>query len=209
MANQPTHAPNPSIVSMSSREVAELCEKRLLLGLCPGFFFAGIWPSPVPHGLERTLKLRKSRGTLMAALERIDTRAVLAGVDIVEVVRGYLGRDGLKKDGAEWSACCPFHTEATPSFKVSPTKQIFYCFGCGAQGDAIAFVKDYERVPFRKAVEILGGTAFLDSSRPAPAPAPPPKKPRGEWTPILPVDGDAFVAKLSHSHRGQPEAVYT
>ncbi|SMF94593.1 CHC2 zinc finger [Methylomagnum ishizawai] len=144
----------------------------------------------------------------MAAPDRIDTRAVLAGVDIVEVVRRYLG-DGLRRDGAEWAACCPFHTEATPSFKVNPAKQMYHCFGCGANGDAIKFVRDYERVGFRKAVEILGGGAFVPTSRPAASPAPPARKASGEWTPIVPADADAFAAKLNHGHRGTPEAVYT
>ncbi|WP_085215890.1 CHC2 zinc finger domain-containing protein [Methylomagnum ishizawai] len=63
----------------------------------------------------------------------IDTQAVLQRVDIVEVVQA---RVPLKKQGREWIACCPFHDERTPSFKVNQTKQIYKCFGCGASGDA-------------------------------------------------------------------------
>lgn len=65
---------------------------------------------------------------------KVDTAALLAMVDIVEVI----GRDvPLTKRGAEYEACCPFHTEDTPSFKVSPAKQIYHCFGCDAHGDGV------------------------------------------------------------------------
>jgi len=65
--------------------------------------------------------------------DRVDTAALLSRVDIVALIDGYVP---LVKRGAEYEACCPFHSEATPSFKVSPAKQIYHCFGCGANGDA-------------------------------------------------------------------------
>ena len=77
---------------------------------------------------------------------------LLARVDIVEVVER---RVPLKKAGREWTACCPFHNERTPSFHVSPAKQFFHCFGCGAHGSAIKFLMDYERIEFQDAVEEL------------------------------------------------------
>ena len=77
---------------------------------------------------------------------------LLARVDIVEVVER---RVPLKKAGREWTACCPFHNERTPSFYVSPVKQFFHCFGCGAHGSAIKFLMDYERLEFPDAVEEL------------------------------------------------------
>ena len=61
----------------------------------------------------------------------------------------------LKKSGSNFKGVCPFHTEKTPSFVVSETKQIFTCFGCGATGDVIAFVKRYYNLEFRGAVEML------------------------------------------------------
>lgn len=73
-------------------------------------------------------------------------------LDIVEVVRAYLP---LKKRGKEYECVCPFHHEKTPSFKVSPAKQIFHCFGCHKGGDAIRFVQEIEHVDFRAAVRLL------------------------------------------------------
>src|SRR5918911_4889473 len=72
--------------------------------------------------------------------------------DIVRVVQDYVS---LKKKGANWMACCPFHQEKTPSFSVNPSKGIFYCFGCGVGGDAIKFVKEMEHVTFPEAVKIV------------------------------------------------------
>lgn len=77
---------------------------------------------------------------------------LLARVDIVDVIER---RVPLKKAGREWTACCPFHNERTPSFYVSPAKQFFHCFGCGAHGSAIKFLMDYERLEFPDAVEEL------------------------------------------------------
>ena len=63
--------------------------------------------------------------------------------DIVRVVQDYVT---LKKKGANWMACCPFHKEKTPSFSVSPAKEIFYCFGCHKGGSVFNFVMEMERV---------------------------------------------------------------
>ena len=83
---------------------------------------------------------------------------LLARVDIVEVVER---RVPLKKAGREWTARCPFHDERSPSFYVSPTKQFFHCFGCGAHGSAIKFLMDYERLEFPDAVEELAQSVGL------------------------------------------------
>ncbi len=77
---------------------------------------------------------------------------LLARVDIVEVIEH---RVPLKKSGRDWSARCPFHDERSPSFTVSPTKQFYHCFGCGAHGSAIKFLMDYDRLEFVDAVEEL------------------------------------------------------
>src|SRR6185437_14804086 len=61
----------------------------------------------------------------------------------------------LKKKGANYQACCPFHQEKSPSFTVSPSKQFYYCFGCGAHGNAISFLTEYEHLEFVEAVEEL------------------------------------------------------
>ena len=72
--------------------------------------------------------------------------------DIVRVVQDYVI---LKKKGANWMACCPFHKEKTPSFSVSPAKEIFYCFGCHKGGSVFNFVMEIERVAFPDAIKIV------------------------------------------------------
>src|SRR5215468_2106777 len=72
--------------------------------------------------------------------------------DIVRVIQDYVQ---LKKKGANWMACCPFHKEKTPSFSVSPTKEIFYCFGCHKGGNVFNFVKEIEGVGFGEAIKIV------------------------------------------------------
>lgn len=82
-----------------------------------------------------------------------------ANSDIVEVISRYVQ---LKKTGKNWSACCPFHDEKSPSFSVSESKQLFKCFGCGAGGDAVKFVQEYCNVSFREAVETINGSLELE-----------------------------------------------
>jgi DNA primase catalytic core len=77
---------------------------------------------------------------------------LLARVDIVEVIDS---RVPLKKAGRDYTACCPFHSEKTPSFSVSQTKQFYHCFGCGAHGSAIGFLMEYEHLEFVEAIEEL------------------------------------------------------
>ncbi|MBA3904112.1 MAG: DNA primase, partial [Rhodocyclaceae bacterium] len=77
---------------------------------------------------------------------------LLARIDIVDVIERYLP---LKKAGANYVACCPFHSEKTPSFSVSPAKQFYHCFGCGAHGSAIGFVMEYSGLGFIDAVHEL------------------------------------------------------
>ena len=83
---------------------------------------------------------------------------LLARVDIVDVIQE---RVPLKKSGRDWSARCPFHDERSPSFTVSPTKQFYHCFGCGAHGSAIGFLMSYDRLEFPDAVEELASRAGL------------------------------------------------
>ena len=72
--------------------------------------------------------------------------------DIVRVIQDYVT---LKKKGANWMACCPFHKEKTPSFSVSPAKEIFYCFGCHKGGSVFNFVMEMERVSFPEAIRLV------------------------------------------------------
>ena len=87
---------------------------------------------------------------------------LLARTDIVEVVGG---RVPLKRQGKEYSACCPFHDERSPSFTVSPTKQFYHCFGCGAHGTAISFLMNYDRLEFLDAVDELARRAGIEIPR--------------------------------------------
>ena len=94
---------------------------------------------------------------------------LLARVDIVEVIEQ---RVPLKKAGRDWTARCPFHDERSPSFTVSPAKQFYHCFGCGAHGSAIKFLMEYDRLEFVDAVEDLAARAGVkvpyDGGRRAP-----------------------------------------
>src|SRR5574343_1223978 len=95
---------------------------------------------------------------------------LLARVDIVDLVDSYVP---LKKAGANYAACCPFHNEKSPSFTVSPTKQFYHCFGCGAHGTAIGFVMEYQGLGFIDAVKDLASRAGMqvpeDERRPGAA----------------------------------------
>ena len=72
--------------------------------------------------------------------------------DLVELIDGYLP---LKKRGNSYLACCPFHNEKSPSFNVIAKKQFYHCFGCGASGNAISFIMQYQSLDFVGAVEVL------------------------------------------------------
>lgn len=102
----------------------------------------------------------------------IDT--LLARVDIVDVIDR---RVPLKKAGQNYQACCPFHNEKTPSFTVSPTKQFYHCFGCGAHGTALGFLMEYEHMGFPDAVAALAqdvGLTVPESAGEPERPKPPP-----------------------------------
>ncbi|PMJ91301.1 DNA primase [Vibrio sp. 10N.261.55.A7] len=87
---------------------------------------------------------------------------LLARLDIVDIVDA---RVKLKKKGKNYGACCPFHNEKTPSFSVSQEKQFYHCFGCGAHGNAIDFMMEYERLEFVEAIEELASFLGLDVPR--------------------------------------------
>jgi len=77
---------------------------------------------------------------------------LLARIDIVDVIQA---RVPLRKAGREYQALCPFHNEKTPSFTVSPQKQFYHCFGCGAHGSAVGFLMQYEHLEYPEAIEVL------------------------------------------------------
>ncbi len=87
---------------------------------------------------------------------------LLSRIDIVEVIDSHIP---LKKTGREYNACCPFHSEKTPSFTVSPAKQFYHCFGCGASGTAITFLMEYGRMDFVEVIESLASQQGMEVPR--------------------------------------------
>ena len=79
--------------------------------------------------------------------------------DIVDVVSGYVK---IQKKGSSYFGLCPFHNEKSPSFSVSPGKQMYYCFGCGAGGNVFSFVMQYENFTFPEAVKMLAERAGVN-----------------------------------------------
>jgi len=94
---------------------------------------------------------------------------LVARSDIVELIGS---RVPLKKAGREYKACCPFHDEKTPSFWVSPDKQFYHCFGCGAHGSALGFLMQHDQLPFPEAVEELANRLGLEVPHEGGSPAP-------------------------------------
>jgi DNA primase len=87
---------------------------------------------------------------------------LIARADIAEIIGSRLQ---LKKQGREYKACCPFHNEKTPSFWVSPEKQFYHCFGCGAHGTVVGFLMQYDKLSYPEAIEELAGRLGLDVPR--------------------------------------------
>lgn len=96
------------------------------------------------------------------AIPRDFINELIARTDIVELIDRKVP---LKKAGKNYSACCPFHSEKSPSFTVSRDKQFYHCFGCGAHGNAIDFVMEYDRLDFIDAIEDLAGQLGLEVPR--------------------------------------------
>jgi DNA primase len=98
----------------------------------------------------------------MARIPQAFIDELIARADIVEIVGS---RVQLKKAGREYKACCPFHGEKTPSFWVSPEKQFYHCFGCGAHGTALGFLMQHDRLSFPEAIEELANRLGIDVPR--------------------------------------------
>ena len=100
----------------------------------------------------------------MTQIPKESVEKVLEATDIVDLISSYLQ---LKRAGSQFRANCPFHSEKSPSFYVTPSLQRFHCFGCGKSGDAISFVREYENLPFTDAVRKLAskaGVVLLEES---------------------------------------------
>lgn len=120
-------------------------------------------------------------------MARVDTEALLARTDLVEVVGRYVK---LRRAGTEHTGLCPFHNESTPSFTVIPKKGFVHCFGCGAHHDAIGFLMRYLGVDFREAVRQLDSGALAEAEHRTERPRPE-YEPDIKWLPLMPVPGDA------------------
>jgi len=116
---------------------------------------------------------------------------LLNRVDIVDLVERYVR---LKKAGANFVACCPFHNEKSPSFTVSPSKQFYHCFGCGAHGNAISFVMEYQGMGYVDAVKELAESAGMKL---------PEYEKRGGATAPEGPDLYEFMQKAAHYYREQ------
>ena len=118
---------------------------------------------PAPNRKTRTLS------TVAGRIPQHFIDELIARTDIIEVIGS---RVPLKRAGREYKACCPFHDEKSPSFTVSPDKQFYHCFGCGAHGTALGFIMEYDHASFVEAVEDLAARAGLEVPREGGAAAP-------------------------------------
>ena len=125
---------------------------------------------------------------------------LLNRTDIVDVVSS---RVQLKKTGKNYTACCPFHKEKTPSFSVSPDKQFYYCFGCGAGGNALGFLMDHDQLDFPQAIEDLAKSAGMEVPREEGARSNKPRQPTDSpLYPLLTAAADYYRQALkSHPQR--------
>ena len=127
---------------------------------------------------------------------------LLARTDVVDVIDSLVP---LKKKGANYSACCPFHNEKTPSFTVSQDKQFYHCFGCGVSGSAIGFLMDYSHLDFVEAVEELASRAGVEVVREQGIVN---DKPKRDLSPLLQLNEDAsqFYQQQLRSHKTSQRA---
>ncbi|APW38676.1 DNA primase [Rhodoferax koreense] len=128
---------------------------------------------------------------------------LIARADVVEIIGRYVQ---LKKGGANFMGLCPFHSEKSPSFSVSPSKQFFHCFGCGKSGDAIAFLMEHTGATFHEAVEDLAQQYGMqvpedDASPQDKARAAEQRQKQSTLTGVLEQAGDAFRKQLKNSVR--------
>ncbi|HTS53277.1 MAG TPA: DNA primase [Burkholderiales bacterium] len=124
---------------------------------------------------------------------------LLGRVDVVDVVESYLP---LKRAGTNLVACCPFHSEKTPSFTVSPTKQFYHCFGCGAHGSAIGFLMEYSGMGFVEAVKDLAARTGMKVPEAVPGPQEVSKQVQSEeLTELLQRAAQFYKSELKRSEK--------
>lgn len=128
---------------------------------------------------------------------------LLARVDVVDIVGRYVQ---LRKGGANFMGLCPFHSEKSPSFTVSPSKQFYHCFGCGKNGNAIGFLMDHAGMGFVEAVQDLAGQVGLQVPQDDISPAErerqaAQKQKQATLTDVLEKAGESFRKHLKASPR--------
>ncbi len=128
---------------------------------------------------------------------------LLDRVDIVDVVNS---RVPLKKTGKSHKACCPFHEEKSPSFTVAQDKQFYYCFGCGAGGNALSFIMEFDRIDFLPAVELLAKNVGMEIPREAVA-NPKAKQHRDDLYSVV-TEADNFYRQKLRSAEAKPAVEY-
>jgi len=128
---------------------------------------------------------------------------LLDRIDIVDVVSS---RVQLKKAGKSHKGCCPFHEEKSPSFTVAQDKQFYYCFGCGAGGNALSFVMEFDRLDFLPAVELLAKNAGMEIPREATS-NPKAKQHRDDLYSVL-TEADKFYRQKLRSPEAKPAVDY-
>lgn len=129
---------------------------------------------------------------------------LLNRIDLVDLIDGYVP---LKKAGANYKACCPFHNEKSPSFTVSPSKQFYHCFGCGANGSAISFLMEYDHMEFREAVEKLASNAGMEIPEEAQGYKPKPAVSQGIDLYKLMTEVSDFYQQHLRTHKDKQEAI--
>jgi DNA primase len=125
---------------------------------------------------------------------------LIARADIVEII-GL--RVPLKKAGREFKACCPFHGEKTPSFTISPDKQFYHCFGCGAHGTALGFLMAYERLSFPEAIEDLAERLGLEVPHEAAAAGASPRRADDDLYKLMASVVGYYSDALAHDERAK------
>jgi DNA primase len=137
------------------------------------------------------------------AIPQTFIQELLARADVVEIVGRYVQ---LKKGGANYMGLCPFHSEKSPSFSVSPSKQFYHCFGCGKNGNAIGFLMDHAGMNFVEAVKDLAGQYAMqvpeeDASPQDRARAAQQREKQATLTDVLEKAGEAYRKHLRASSR--------
>src|SRR5258706_1397569 len=149
------------------------------------------------------MSFRRPPGLKPAATDRETSRRMipqsfiqdlLNRVDIVDVVESYVP---LKRAGSNYAARCPFHSEKSPSFTVSQTKQFYHCFGCGAHGTAISFLMEHQGMGFIDAVKDLAGRVGMV------VPAPVPEAHSKKETVEVAEDLTEVMVKAAQFYKGQ------